>query len=73
MDEASRIAAGLSANARATINDGDDHEWYAVSDRAAEQLERCGIVRRPFNHDSRICAPNELGLAVRQHLMEAGK
>ena len=67
--EIAALAKGLSRNVRATINDGDEREWYASTERAADQLETTGLVRRPFSHDRRICVPNALGLAVREYLL----
>ena len=70
--EIAAAVAGLSQNAIRTIKDGDDHEWYGSSDRAADQLEYAGLVRRPFSHDRRCCVPNRLGLAVRAALLADG-
>lgn len=66
--EVAEIARQLSAMARLTIKDGDDREWHAATDRAAEQLEGEGLARRPFRHDRRVLVPTARGIAVRDYL-----
>jgi len=62
------ITEALSKDARRSIDSGDDHEWYAVTHRAADELEERSLCRRPISHDRRVCVPNALGLEVRNHL-----
>lgn len=68
MTDAATIAKGLSQNSKTTIRDGGNDEWYAVSDRASDDLAEKGLVRRPFSHDRRICIPTYMGLLVRAEL-----
>lgn len=70
--EVAEIARGLSKMARLTIDDGDDQEWYARTERVSDDLYAAKLVRRPFSHDWRILIPNELGLLVRAHLTAEG-
>lgn len=62
----------LSAHARFTIKGGTASEWYARTDRAADELVSLDLAWRPFNHDARILVPTPAGLAVRAALQEAG-
>jgi len=62
------LAKSLSASARRVIEAGDDSEWYASSERVADQIVAVGLGRQPFTYDRLVVVPNVLGLALRNHL-----
>lgn len=67
-DSLSGIVEGMSAHARFTIKGGNDHEWYARTERAADELVALNLCRQPFRHDRRILVPNVQGIAIQQHM-----
>ena len=67
------ILDGLSGSARKVINAGDDHEWYAKSERIADEIVAAGIARQPFTYDRLVLVPNHIGIALRTALLETEK